>query len=67
VLLRQLLDAEEPEETADLLADAVRLAVAVDDRATATSLTIRAELVTEGLEAPGRRAVAPALSRPARA
>jgi DNA-binding CsgD family transcriptional regulator/tetratricopeptide (TPR) repeat protein len=50
--------AEETEETADLLADAVRLARAVGDQATATDVVGRAEALARGSAVPHRRAVA---------
>jgi DNA-binding CsgD family transcriptional regulator len=58
-LMAQLSDEEEIEESMDLLADAVRLAVAVGDVATATAAVRRAEELTDGSAVPGRRAVAP--------
>jgi ATP/maltotriose-dependent transcriptional regulator MalT len=50
---------EEAEETADLLADAVRLAVAVGDKSTAETLVRRAEAGARASDVPHRRAVAP--------
>jgi DNA-binding CsgD family transcriptional regulator/tetratricopeptide (TPR) repeat protein len=60
VLMGGLADsAEEMEETADLLADAVRLAVSVGDRSTARSVVDRAETVARASAVPHRQAVAP--------
>lgn len=50
---------EETEESADLLAPAVRLAVAVGDKATAGSLVRRAEAVAKASDVPHRKALAP--------
>jgi DNA-binding CsgD family transcriptional regulator len=50
---------EETEETADLLADAVRLAVAVGDRSAARTLVRRADAVTRTSAVPHRQAIAP--------
>jgi ATP/maltotriose-dependent transcriptional regulator MalT len=49
----------EVEEAADLMADAVRLAVTVGDRHTARAVITRAEAVAVAAEAPHRRAVGP--------
>ncbi len=60
VLLEGLSDSvEETEVTADLVADAVRLAVAVGDKTTADTLVTRAEAVAEASDVPHRRAIAP--------
>jgi DNA-binding CsgD family transcriptional regulator len=58
-LVHQLSGAEEIEETADLLPDAVHLAVSVGDLDTARAIVAQAEELTAGSEVPGRRAVAP--------
>jgi len=50
---------EEIEETADLLADAVRLAVTVGDRSAARTLVQHAEVVARASDAPHRQAVGP--------
>jgi len=50
---------EEAEESADLLADAVRLAVTVGDKMAAGTLMQRAELVSRATNVPHRKAVAP--------
>jgi ATP/maltotriose-dependent transcriptional regulator MalT len=50
--------AEETEETADLLADAVRLALAVGDATTAGQVARRAEALASGSEVAHRQAVA---------
>jgi DNA-binding CsgD family transcriptional regulator/tetratricopeptide (TPR) repeat protein len=50
---------EETEETADLLADAVRLAVMVGDRAAATTLVRHAEAVARTSDVPHHRALEP--------
>jgi DNA-binding CsgD family transcriptional regulator/tetratricopeptide (TPR) repeat protein len=49
--------AEEAGHTTELFADAVRLAVATGDRATARSVVSRAEAVARGSDIPYRRAV----------
>ncbi|HEU4423042.1 MAG TPA: AAA family ATPase [Pilimelia sp.] len=60
VLLEGLSAATGHQETAvDLLADAVRLAVAVDDRTTARTLADRAESIARGSDVPHRQAVGP--------
>ncbi|MEJ3750021.1 AAA family ATPase [Actinomycetes bacterium KLBMP 9797] len=59
VLMEALSETEEVEVTADLLADAVRLAVAVDDKKVANAVTERAEVVARTSDVPHRRAVAP--------
>jgi DNA-binding CsgD family transcriptional regulator len=59
VLLTGWLDAsQEVEETGDLLADAVRLAVSVGEADTAKSLAERAEAAAEGSSVPHREAIA---------
>jgi DNA-binding CsgD family transcriptional regulator len=52
-------DVEETEEMADLLADATRLAVAIGDQSTASSVVTRAEALAHGSDVPHRLAVAP--------
>jgi DNA-binding CsgD family transcriptional regulator/tetratricopeptide (TPR) repeat protein len=60
ILMAGLSDtAEEVEETADLLADAVRLAVAVGDRGAAQSVAGRAEAVARASTVPHRQAIGP--------
>jgi DNA-binding CsgD family transcriptional regulator/tetratricopeptide (TPR) repeat protein len=60
VLLQGLSEpVEETEEKADLLADAVRLAVSVGDTMSAGSLVRRAEAVSRASDVPHRKAVAP--------
>lgn len=60
VLLDGLAEtAEEVEETADLLADAVRLAVTVGDQTAARTIVDRAEAVAEASNVPHRQAIAP--------
>lgn len=56
VLIRGL--TEEEEESADLLADVVRLAVAVGDAATASTVVERAERAANGSDTPRHQAVA---------
>jgi DNA-binding CsgD family transcriptional regulator len=51
--------AEEMEQTTELFADAVRLAVAVGDRAAADVVVRRAEAVARASDVPHRRAVGP--------
>ncbi len=59
VLMAGLADSvEELEERADLLADAVRLAVAVGDRTAAGNIVARAEAAAQASDVPHRRAVA---------
>jgi DNA-binding CsgD family transcriptional regulator len=60
VLMEGLSDpVEETEEGADLLADAVRLAVAVGDKVTAGTLVRRADAVAQASDVPHLQAVAP--------
>jgi DNA-binding CsgD family transcriptional regulator len=60
VLLDGLADtAEEVEQTADLLADAVRLAVTVGDHAAAQTVVNRAEAVAQSSTVPHHQAIAP--------
>jgi DNA-binding CsgD family transcriptional regulator len=60
VLMGGLADtSEEIEETADLLADAVRLAMSVGDESAARTAVSRAEQVAESSDVPHHRAVAP--------
>jgi DNA-binding CsgD family transcriptional regulator len=59
VLMETLQATEETEVTADLLADAVRLAMMVEDKEAAREVTERAEVVAQTSDVPHRRAVAP--------
>jgi DNA-binding CsgD family transcriptional regulator/tetratricopeptide (TPR) repeat protein len=59
VLMEALQATEETEVTADLLADAVRLAMMVEDKEAAREVTERAEVVAQTSDVPHRRAVAP--------
>jgi DNA-binding NarL/FixJ family response regulator len=60
VLMGGLSDtAEEMEETADLLADAARLAVSIGDETAARSVVDRADAVARASDVPHRQAVAP--------
>jgi len=60
VLLEGLSEpVEDAEEKADLLADAVRLAVSVGDKMSAGTLVRRAEAVSRTSDVPHRKAVAP--------
>jgi DNA-binding CsgD family transcriptional regulator len=51
-------EAEELEEMEDLLPDAVRLAVEMDEKATASAVTVKAETLADGTEVPHRSAAA---------
>ena len=57
-LLNGLSDVPDTEETVDLLADAVRLAIAIDDKGIARSITQRATAIGADSPVPHRRAVA---------
>jgi DNA-binding CsgD family transcriptional regulator len=60
VLMDGLADtAEEMEQTTELLADAVRLAVTVGDPATARTIVSRAEAVAQASDVPHLQAIAP--------
>ncbi|GLI02654.1 helix-turn-helix transcriptional regulator [Phytohabitans aurantiacus] len=59
VLMEALEATEEIEITADLLADAVRLAMMVEDKEAAREVTERAEVVARTSDVPHRRAVLP--------
>jgi DNA-binding CsgD family transcriptional regulator/tetratricopeptide (TPR) repeat protein len=59
VLTEGLSEAEEAEVTADLLADAVRLAVEVGDLTAARTMVERAEAVARASDVPHRQAVGP--------
>ncbi|GIF73907.1 ATP-binding protein [Asanoa siamensis] len=58
VLLDLLSSVQDDEETVDLLADAVRLAMTVDDKPLAATIVARAVAFGEGSPVPHRRAVA---------
>jgi len=59
VLMNVLSDTEEVEETTDLLADAVRLAVTIGDAGSAQKIVQRAEAVAGASDVPHRQAVGP--------
>ncbi|MEV4539101.1 AAA family ATPase [Asanoa sp. NPDC049518] len=58
ILLEGLSEAPDTEEAVDLLADAVRLAIAIGDKATARTITERAAAIGGDSQIPHRRAVA---------
>jgi DNA-binding CsgD family transcriptional regulator len=57
VLLSSLSEVQDAEESVELLADSVRLAVATGDKALAASIVEEAEALARGPAAPHRRAV----------
>jgi ATP/maltotriose-dependent transcriptional regulator MalT len=57
VLLDGMADVQDNEESIELLADAVRLALAIGDETSAKAIALRAVAAGEGAPAPHRRAV----------
>jgi DNA-binding CsgD family transcriptional regulator/tetratricopeptide (TPR) repeat protein len=59
VLMDGLSETEDVEESAELLADAARLAVSIGDESAARTVVDRADVVARASEVPHRQAVAP--------